>query len=307
MADLAGSLVSFGLNRLSQDHAFNQQKELQRQAQDYNTLMFHMANAYNSPMAQMNRFKQAGLNPNLIYGQAAGNASAPSINAGSAPSPAQAPAISMLESAQVGLVNAQKKNIEADTANKEADTVNKNANTNLLTTQEIINKADLDIRQRLADSQISVNDETIEQMKANISNLAQQTENLKVDNAIKSIQLEWDKASFDDRVKLVKAQWRAANASANLSDAQAHRITTLLNQELSNLQAEFARIVADTNLTNQQQSNLAQQKVIDAADNAYLLLAQEYRKNGNFMERNFGVVSAEFTHFLSHVLRFGLK
>lgn len=40
--------------------------------------MWERQNLYNSPQAQMDRFKQAGLNPHLIYGQgSAGNAQAP--------------------------------------------------------------------------------------------------------------------------------------------------------------------------------------------------------------------------------------
>ena len=40
--------------------------------------MWHRQNAYNTPEAQMARFKAAGLNPHLIYGQgSAGNAAAP--------------------------------------------------------------------------------------------------------------------------------------------------------------------------------------------------------------------------------------
>ncbi|UIB81466.1 DNA pilot protein [Flyfo microvirus Tbat2_156] len=35
----------------------------------YNMAMWDKENAYNSPLAQMARFKEAGLNPNLIYGQ----------------------------------------------------------------------------------------------------------------------------------------------------------------------------------------------------------------------------------------------
>lgn len=39
--------------------------------------MWHMQNLYNSPKSQMQRFQQAGLNPNLIYGKGtAGNAQA---------------------------------------------------------------------------------------------------------------------------------------------------------------------------------------------------------------------------------------
>lgn len=52
----------------------------QRQKQDAFDF-WNVQNAYNSPEAQMQRFKEAGLNPNLIYGQ--GN----SGNAGSIPVP----------------------------------------------------------------------------------------------------------------------------------------------------------------------------------------------------------------------------
>lgn len=47
-----------------------------------NKKMWHMQNAYNTPLQQMQRFKEAGLNPNLIYGQGnPGNASsAPQYN-----------------------------------------------------------------------------------------------------------------------------------------------------------------------------------------------------------------------------------
>lgn len=301
MADLVGSFISAEVNRRQQERAFQQQKELQQDAQSYNTLMFNMANAYNSPSAQMARFKAAGLNPNLMYGQMANSASAPSMSAGSAPSPSQMQAPSLMESAQLGLIDAQKRNIDADTQEKLAGAGEKGANAQLITTQEMINKADLDIRKKLADSQISVNEETLNQIKANIAQIAQTTENLKVENAIASLQLQWDKASFDDRVKLVQSQWKAANAQANLSNAQANRITTLLNQELSNLQAEFASIVANTDLTEQQKSNMAQQKIIDAADNFYLKVAADAHNNGN----EFKAFGAELVHMFTHLFKFG--
>ena len=121
MADILGSLVSYGFNRASQERSFEQQKELQQDAQNYNTLMWNLTNQYNSPLQQMNRFKSAGLNPNLIYGQMANTASAPSISAGSAPAPAHMDTPSLMETAQIGLLKAQKDNIEADTANKQKD------------------------------------------------------------------------------------------------------------------------------------------------------------------------------------------
>lgn len=50
-----------------------------RMANNYNIMMWQAENEYNKPINQMKRFAEAGLNPNLIYGQ--GNAG----NAGSAP------------------------------------------------------------------------------------------------------------------------------------------------------------------------------------------------------------------------------
>lgn len=53
-----GSLVNYGLN-----------KKLAAQQNQYNIDMWKMQADYNSPQAQMQRFSEAGLNPNLIYGQ----------------------------------------------------------------------------------------------------------------------------------------------------------------------------------------------------------------------------------------------
>lgn len=40
-----------------------------QQEQAYNLDLWHLMNEYNSPAAQMQRYQDAGLNPNLIYGQ----------------------------------------------------------------------------------------------------------------------------------------------------------------------------------------------------------------------------------------------
>lgn len=69
-------------NKLLQDNAFSQSKE-----------MWNLENQYNSPAAQMARLKTAGLNPNLMYGQGnTGNASgAPQYKASSYDAPTLQP------------------------------------------------------------------------------------------------------------------------------------------------------------------------------------------------------------------------
>lgn len=84
-----------------------------------NIQFWNMQNQYNSPAAQMQRFRDAGLNPNLIYGQ--GN----SGNAGAIPTPDVQPvnfrepkfprndnASALLLSADLRIKNAQASNLE---------------------------------------------------------------------------------------------------------------------------------------------------------------------------------------------------
>lgn len=305
MADLFGSLVTNSMSRENQERAYQQQRELQADAQAYNTTMWHMANAYNSPIAQMQRFKSAGLNPNLIYGQMQQGAAAPSMSAGSAPAPAATSEVNLMETAQLGLLNAQKRNIEADTQLKQANAGESSANASLIETTEWINKESLRIQQELKDSQIEINDATIKQIEESINKLREETNNIQVQTALATIEKEFLQSSFDDRVSLVKAQLRDTIASANLKDAQVQRITTLLTQELNNLKAQFDNIVANTALTKEQRENLAQQKLLEAADNFYLMLANEYKTNGNWFQRNVGAVGAEVVHLFTHGLGLG--
>lgn len=62
---------------------YNQgQMDIARYQNEFNETMWNKQNAYNTPVAQIERMRQAGLNPNLMYGQ--GNTG----NASSAPSAA---------------------------------------------------------------------------------------------------------------------------------------------------------------------------------------------------------------------------
>lgn len=68
-AGIIGPIVSgaFTLGGLALQQKYNKQlADIQNQ---YNIDMWNRQNEYNSPQAQMQRFSEAGLNPNLIYGQ----------------------------------------------------------------------------------------------------------------------------------------------------------------------------------------------------------------------------------------------
>lgn len=64
-----GSLFSAGVNANSQRNANLTNIRLQEKQLKWNEKMWNKNNAYNTPLAQMQRFAAAGLNPHLIYGQ----------------------------------------------------------------------------------------------------------------------------------------------------------------------------------------------------------------------------------------------
>ena len=68
-AALAGGLVGGLMNRKSQKDANRTNIKLAREQQQFAQKMIQQQNEYNSPAAQMQRYAQAGLNPNLVYTQ----------------------------------------------------------------------------------------------------------------------------------------------------------------------------------------------------------------------------------------------
>lgn len=112
------NLVGNAMNRKA---AFENQKR----QMDFNLKFWNMQNEYNSPEQQMQRFRAAGLNPNLIYGS--GSASAGTASLLSAPDldPAASKIVDPQGIAEMtskyfdwDIKQAQYDNIRADTATK---------------------------------------------------------------------------------------------------------------------------------------------------------------------------------------------
>lgn len=74
IAAVVGGIITL----LSQDKQNKANKQLAQQQHDANKQLLQEQLKYNTPQSQMQRFQDAGLNPNLIYGQGSpGNQSAP--------------------------------------------------------------------------------------------------------------------------------------------------------------------------------------------------------------------------------------
>ena len=76
VASLAGAGVQAHEQRKAIREQGKQNMELAKYQFDKNLEMWNLQNQYNTPVAQMQRYRDAGLNPNLIYSQgSSGNAS----------------------------------------------------------------------------------------------------------------------------------------------------------------------------------------------------------------------------------------
>jgi ribosomal protein L25 (general stress protein Ctc) len=127
-SNLAGGLVNaLNTNRQNKKSREFSERMYNLQKQD-NIAFWNMQNEYNSPQAQMARFRQAGLNPLLVYGQGssgnAGSVATPDVQQAQFRSPEFGNAI---QGAGAGFINsfmdmeikqAQADNIKADTTTK---------------------------------------------------------------------------------------------------------------------------------------------------------------------------------------------
>lgn len=116
----AGSGLSFLSGAFNSAQAFSRQKDLLRMQQQYAVQNWNAQNAYNTPKAQMERLRDAGLNPNLMYEGGAGSLQADAIGNSSAPSVAMSSPVGNFfgEAAQAMQSVALAKSAGADTAGK---------------------------------------------------------------------------------------------------------------------------------------------------------------------------------------------
>lgn len=222
--DLAGNVISTGYQNqqnqlLAQDQRqwnksqsqWQNQKNIefwQMQAQ-YNESRWAANNKYNSPIEQMARLKEAGLNPHLMYGQGTvGNSGSPSgANLGSASDVkgySRAESKNVLAGIQAFSHNAQLRNLNAQTDNVRAiQNVNIQEALNKKTTglQQIlalgIDKATKKamISQRMSESQISADEASIssQTVQTRVKTIEKELQRLKASTTIEELKIAYQK------------------------------------------------------------------------------------------------------------------
>lgn len=178
LAPAIGGVLNSLSARSADNRSMNFSREMYDRTKNDNIAFWQMQNDYNSPQSQMQRFQDAGLNPNLIYGQ--GN----SGNAGQVQTPdLQAPQFSSrewgnaVEKGGAGALNAMYDlKIKQATANnlKEQNNVLleeaalKRSNNEYVQTQNARAKFDLGLESGLSDTSAETRKEYLRQMRNNI-------------------------------------------------------------------------------------------------------------------------------------------
>lgn len=208
--NIASGIGSFVQKKKNLNKYLNFQREENQKTRDYNLNLakqqnqwnidqWNRENEYNTPLNQMNRYKSAGLNPDLMYGQQNLSAASPEMTSGEGATPmdyspvANGPTIGEAASiaANARLTNAQAKLAESQADKVDSETFGQTINNEwlpkLLKGQTEINEAD--VKQKLADAglkgkqievaaeQIKVMQQSVKESQKKIEDLQSQMEN----------------------------------------------------------------------------------------------------------------------------------
>ena len=122
--NIAGALFGANTARKGQQRTFENNRRLMQMQQRYDKQMYDYQNAYNTPANQMQRLKDAGLNPALMYGQGTTGNASNQPKAQTIPTTFSGLEIaqSAAAGAQLSVMNAQRRNLEANAALTTAET-----------------------------------------------------------------------------------------------------------------------------------------------------------------------------------------
>ena len=257
-------------------------KQANKQNQ-WNLNMWNKTNQYNDPASQMNRLKQAGMNPNMYGTQIISNnsaASAPSSAdlANQNPIVDQAAAANLADA--VGNLEVGQKNAEANM--KSAQAAETNAEANSLNAQT--NQARQQVDALVAAADIKLKGAEKERCIAQVSQINQQITNLKkefeiLDEKSKQEVIETARKTLEQDLyekygeKQILAELNLKNSQAHLNMSQAHLAE--VNASLAPIFADAAKEQAAAATTNAEANFLNSQTNIATAQKSIEKMDQE--------------------------------
>lgn len=241
---------------------------LAKQQNQWNIDQWNRENAYNTPAAQMARFKDADLNSDLMYGQQNLSAASPEMTAGEGSQPTDVSNLAnkrtigdiVSQAATTRLTNAQAKLAESQANKTDKEATGQDYQNDILKSDAAfrdalnsgtvqLNNMSLKVSEKgmqLTDEQIAKArkecqqiDQSIEQSRAAVDEIRQKISNLKTDQAIARLRYILD-------VKLGEATIKKLASECNLNYIRAKEIIDKLPHEIANIKASTSKTRADT-------------------------------------------------------------
>jgi ribosomal protein L25 (general stress protein Ctc) len=222
---------------------------------------FERVNAYNHPQQQMIRLKQAGLNPNLVYGKGADNTSAmvrsSNLNK-STPTAYQIPETPPIQVAQ-GFMDMKLKQAQTDNLGIQAELMQKEAllkdvNATKVLQETATNKFQLEQAQSLKDIVVEQAKLNVENTKATTAGTQQSTllTAAKIQETAQNMQLA---VRADERAKLANA----ANVASTLQQIAQRKLEMAKNPDEIALLKQTIDNAKQDNIVKQAQAQLAKE------------------------------------------------
>lgn len=314
-AALGGSILSATKGNKNIDKQIAAQKEenqknrdwnlnLAKQQNQWNIEQWNRENAYNTPAAQMARYKDAGLNSDLIYGQQNLAAASPEMTAGDGSQPTDVSNLAnkrtigdmMVQASQTRLTNAQAKLAESQADKTDKETEGQGYQNEILKSDAAfrdalnsgtvqLNNMSLKVSEKgmqLTDEQITKVrkecaqiDQSIQQSRAAIDEIRQKISNLKTDQAISRLRYLMD-------AKLNEATIKKLASECNLNYIQAKKIVDLLPYEISSIQASTSKTRIDTTVALDSLSTAAVTRAVLGEQSLELSLKNNW--NAQYLE-----------------------
>ena len=277
---------------------------LAKMQNQWNIEQWNRENTYNSPAAQMARYKAAGLNPDLIYGQQNLSAASPEMTAGEGSQPTDVSNLAnkrtigdiVSQAASTRLTNAQAKLAESQANKTDSETEGQGYQNEILKSDAAfrdalnsgtvsLNNMSLRVSEKgmqLTDEQITQVrkqcaqiDQSIEQSRAAVDEIRQKISNLKTDQAIARLRYIMD-------AKLNEATIKKLASECNLNYIQAKKIVDLLPYEIANIQASTSKTRTDTTVALDSLSTAAVTRAVLGEQSLELSLKNTW--NAQYME-----------------------
>lgn len=261
------------------------QKEENEKNRAYNLQLAQMQNAwnqeqwereneYNSPVNQMKRYQEAGLNPDLMYQNgSSGNAMQLSggMTSGAPSSPTDYSALGqkktigdvIKDTLNNEMMRAQIDKVKAETRSEgyQGDILKSDASF-----RDAVNQGNIDLGNMQIEgisSNIQLNDANIKKFRYECSKLEAETKNVlaeydKIRSSIANLDADTASKRLHDALdsKKVTAEIKKLSASAGLDFANTKRIVTLLSAELAGIQAHTAESWANVSIRGAEQVSI---------------------------------------------------